>query len=70
MTAVTGLVAWLVIDSGLGPLSFLIAPPTMEANDSARTYRSRPLHPRHFSPIFATIASVCGNEGGNRGLSQ
>ena len=30
--------------------SFLIAPRTLEANNSARTYRSRPLHPRHIVP--------------------
>jgi hypothetical protein len=39
-----------VIDSGLGSISFLIAPPRLEANNSARTYRSRPLHPRHIVP--------------------
>src|ERR1700731_320509 len=44
------LLAYPAIDSGLGPISFLIAPPRLEANDSARTYRSRRLHPRHIVP--------------------
>jgi len=31
-------------------MSFLISPPRADANNSARTYRSRPLHPRHIVP--------------------
>src|SRR5580704_19653221 len=61
------LLAWPAIDSGLGPISFLIAPRTLEANNSARTYRSRPLHPRHIIPIFAIIASLWGNKAANSG---
>jgi hypothetical protein len=56
------LLAWLAIDSGLGPISFLIAPRTLEANNSARTYRSRPLHPRLPSPILEIIGSLWGSE--------
>jgi hypothetical protein len=42
--------------------SFLFAPSTLEANNSARTYLSRPLHPRHIIPIFAIIASLQGKQ--------
>ena len=42
--------------------SFFIAPPRLEADNSARTYRSRPLHPRHRIPIFAIIASLQGKQ--------
>src|SRR5712672_3370852 len=57
------LLAWLAINSRLGPRSFLIAPPRLEANNSARTYRSRPLHPR---PIVPSLRSSLhwGNERG------
>src|ERR1700719_5392102 len=44
------LLASPAMDSELGPISFLIAPRTLEADNSARTYRSRPLHPRHIVP--------------------
>src|ERR1700731_1630267 len=53
------LLAWLAIDSGLDPISFLIAPRTLEANNSARTYRSRPLHPRHLVPSLRSSVH-CG----------
>src|ERR1700688_3785329 len=61
------LLAWLAIDSGLGPISFLIAPPRLEANDSARTYRPRPLHPRHTVPSLRSSLHCGESTGGNWG---
>src|SRR6201993_2884090 len=63
------LLAWLVIYSALGPISFLFAPRTLKANNSARTYRSRPLHPRHIVPSLAIIVSLRG-KGGDCGYSR
>ena len=54
------LLAWLAMDSGLGPISLLIVLPRLEGNNSARTYRARPLHPRHLVQFFAIIASLWG----------
>src|SRR5262249_631377 len=46
------LLAWLPIDLGRDPVSFLLAPRTMEANNSARTYQitapSSKTHSSHF----------------------
>src|ERR1700722_12036299 len=44
------LLAWLAMDSGLGARYFLIAQRRYETNNSARTYRSRPLHPIQIIP--------------------
>jgi AraC-like DNA-binding protein len=47
------------IDSGLGPIFFLFAQPGLEADNSARTYRTQPLHPRHI--VLPLRSSVhCG----------
>ena len=50
--------AWLAIDLGLDPVSFLIAPRTLEANNSARTYRITARSSKTHGPIFAIIASL------------
>src|ERR1700726_1952272 len=50
--------ASLVMDSGLGPMSFLIAPPRLKAKNSARTYRLRPLHPRHIVPSLRSFITM------------
>src|SRR5215475_13048270 len=52
------LLAWLAIDLGLHPISFLIAPRTLEANNSARTYRITAHSSKTHNPIFAIIASL------------
>src|SRR5215467_938991 len=52
------LLAWLAIDLGLDPVSFLIAPRTLEANNSARTYRITAPSSKTHSSIFAIIASL------------
>ena len=52
------LLAWLAIDLGLDLVSFLIAPRTLEANNSARTYRITAPSSKTHSPIFAIIASL------------
>src|SRR5262249_52432250 len=58
--------AWLAIHSGMAPYPSHSPPRTLEANNSARTYRSRPFHPRHIVPSLRSSLH-CGEtkEGGN-----
>jgi hypothetical protein len=48
-------------------MSFLIAPPRLEAKQFSKNVPITAPSSKTLSPIFAIIASLWGNEGGNRG---